>query len=178
MLNMKNLTSAHSRIKHGRCRTASSSYLHSSSSSGPWSSTSTAATHTTSTTHTTVELVTLQTRIFRTPEEDVVAHLLRMNDWMCTHQFQEGVKVQRCCVTLVGEARLWYKSLRPINVDWQGLQNQFREQYSKIGNTREQFQWVYRNLRFICDAHQPGSYGETQILELFKNTLPTRLYWV
>ena len=27
------------------------------------------------------------------PEEDAEAHLLRMNDWMKTHQFQEGVKV-------------------------------------------------------------------------------------
>ena len=50
---------------------------------------------------------------------------------MDTHQFQEGVKVQRFCLTLVGKAKLWYESLRPINVDWQGLQNQFRQQYSK-----------------------------------------------
>ena len=42
-----------------------------------------------------------------------------MNDWMDTHQFQEGVKIQRSCLTLVGEARL---SLRTINIDWQGLQ--------------------------------------------------------
>ena len=37
-------------------------------------------------------------------EEDAEAHLFRMNDWMDTHQFQEGVKVQRFCLTLVGEA--------------------------------------------------------------------------
>ena len=72
------------------------------------------------------------------PEEDAEAHVLKINDLMDTHQFQEGVKVQRFCLTLVGEARLWYKSLRPINVDCQGLQNQFRQQFSKIGNTREQ----------------------------------------
>ena len=47
-----------------------------------------------------------------------------MNDWMDTHQFQEGV-------TLGGEERLWYESIRPIIVGWQGLQNQFRQQYSK-----------------------------------------------
>ena len=29
-------------------------------------------------------------------------------------------------------------SLTFINIDWQGLRNQFRQQYSKIGNTREQ----------------------------------------
>ena len=28
------------------------------------------------------------------PQEDAEAHLLRTNDWMNTHQFQEGVKVQ------------------------------------------------------------------------------------
>ena len=44
------------------------------------------------------------------PEEDAEAHLIRMSDWMDTHQFQEGVKVQRFCLTLVGEARLWYES--------------------------------------------------------------------
>ena len=57
---------------------------------------------------------------------------------MNTHQFQEGLQVQRFCLTLVGEARLWYESLRPINIDWQGLQNQFTQQYSKVGNTRQQ----------------------------------------
>ena len=57
------------------------------------------------------------------PEEDAEAHLLRTNEWMGTHEFPEGVKVQHFCLTLVGEARLWYESLRPINVDWLGLQN-------------------------------------------------------
>ena len=57
---------------------------------------------------------------------------------MTTHHFVEGVKVQRFYLTLLGEARLWYQSLEPINVDWQGLQNLFRQQYSKIGSTREQ----------------------------------------
>ena len=28
------------------------------------------------------------------PDEDAEVHLLRMNDWMDTHAFQEGVKVQ------------------------------------------------------------------------------------
>ena len=57
------------------------------------------------------------------PEEDAEVHLLRMNNWVDKHQFQEGVKVQRFCLTLVGKARLWYESIRPINEDWQGLQN-------------------------------------------------------
>ena len=36
---------------------------------------------------------------------------------------KEGIKVNRFCLTLLGEARLWYESLQPINIDWQGLQN-------------------------------------------------------
>ena len=51
------------------------------------------------------------------PDKDAEAYSLRMNDWMDTHNFQDQVKVQRFCLTLVGEARLWYESLRPINID-------------------------------------------------------------
>ena len=59
-------------------------------------------------------------------KEDVQAHLLRMNDWINTHDCPDGVKVQRFCLTLMGEARLWYASLEPIVITWQELQNQFR----------------------------------------------------
>ena len=57
------------------------------------------------------------------PDEGAEAHLLRTNEWMDMHKFPDQVKIQRFCLTLVGEARLWYESLRPINVDWVGLQN-------------------------------------------------------
>ena len=70
-------------------------------------------------------------------EEDAEAHLLQTNDWMNAHHFLEGIKVQRFCLTLVGEVTLWYKSLTTINIDCQSLQNLFRQQYSKIDNTRE-----------------------------------------
>ena len=73
------------------------------------------------------------------PDEDAEGHLLRMNDWMDTHEFPDQVKVQRFCLTLVGEARLFNESLRLININLDGLQNMFRQQYSKLGNTREQF---------------------------------------
>ena len=59
------------------------------------------------------------------PDKDAEALLLRTSDWMDTHAFPEGVNVQHFCLTLVGEVRLWYGSLRPINVDWNRLQNQF-----------------------------------------------------
>ena len=59
------------------------------------------------------------------PDEDVEAHLLGMNDWIDTHEFPDQVKEQRFCLTLIGEASLWYESLRPIIADWNGLQNMF-----------------------------------------------------
>ena len=71
-----------------------------------------------------------------------------MNDWMNAHHFVDGIRVQRFCLTLLGEARLWYQSLEPVNVDWQGLQNLFRQQYSKIGNTREQLFHAWRSFNF------------------------------
>ena len=40
------------------------------------------------------------------PEEDAGAHLLRTNDWMETHRFQEDDKAQRFCLTLTGKTRL------------------------------------------------------------------------
>ena len=110
---------------------------------------------------------------------------------MGTHDFQDQVKVQRFCLTLVGEARLWYTSLRPLNTDWEGLQCMFRQQYSKIGNTREQLFHAWRSFHFdenteTIDAYvncirQVATllgYQELQVLEVFKNTLLTKLYWV
>ena len=38
--------------------------------------------------------------------EDAEAHLLQTNNWMNAHHFLEGIKVNRFCLTLVGEARL------------------------------------------------------------------------
>ena len=125
------------------------------------------------------------------PEEDAIAHLLRTNDWMETHNFPEETKVQRFCLTLTGEARLWYETLRSIEVDWIGLQECFRQQYSKFGNTREQLFHVWQSFQYdentdtidtyICKIKQVAAllnYGEPQILELFKNTLPSKLYWI
>ena len=68
------------------------------------------------------------------------------------------------------------------------LQNSFRQQYSKIGNTREQLfhAWrsfhLYENMEttetYVHCIRQVATllgYQEPQILEVFKNTLPTRL---
>ena len=125
------------------------------------------------------------------PDADAEVHLLHSNDWMNVHHFVEGVKVQRFCLILLGEARLWYHSLEPINVDWHELQNLFRQQYSKVGNTWEQLFHAWRSFNFdentetidmyITWIRQVAillGYGEPQILEVFKNTLPMKLYWI
>ena len=107
------------------------------------------------------------------------------------HDFQDNVKVQRFCLTLVGEARLWYELLRLINADWEELQHMFRQQYSKIGNTREQLFHAWRSFHFdentetidtyihcIRQVANLLGYQDPQVLEVFKNTLPSKLYWV
>ena len=89
------------------------------------------------------------------PEEDVEAHLLQTNDWMTTHDFPEAVKVQRFCLTLVGEARNWYATLEPLVMTWPELQNLFRWQYSKIGNTREQLFHAWRSFHYDKKCGNP-----------------------
>ena len=67
----------------------------------------------------------------------------------------------------------------------------FSQQYSNIGNTREQLFHAWRSFHFdenteTIDAYvnhitQVATllrYQELQIPDVFKNTLPTKLYWV
>ena len=112
---------------------------------------------------------------------------------MTTHDFPDDQKVRRFCLTLSGEARLWYETLniQQQQLNWKGLQNRFGQQYSKFGNTREQYFHAWRSFQFdgatdtiheyIQKVKQVATlldYGEPQILELFKNTLPSRLYYM
>ena len=124
------------------------------------------------------------------PEEEAEAHLLCSNDWMNAHYFNDDVKVQRFCLTLLVEARLWFHSLEPLeDTTWPQLQNLFRQRYSKLGNTHEQLFHVWRSFTFDKNTETKDSYviwirqvvtllgyREPQILEVFKNTLPTKLY--
>ena len=127
------------------------------------------------------------------PKEDAEAHLLRTMDWIATHDFPEGQKVRRFCLTLMGEARLWYvtPNIQQQQLNWEGLPDRFRQQYSKFGNTREQYFHACRSFQFdeatntidgyIQKVKQVAAlldYGDPQILELFKNTLPSRLYYM
>ena len=111
---------------------------------------------------------------------------------MNVHHFIDDMKVQRFCLTLLGEARLWFQSLEPLeNTTWPQLQNLFRQRYSKLGNTCEQLLHAWRSFNFDENTETIDSYvmqirqvvtllgyGEPQVLEVFKNTLPTKLYWI
>ena len=123
------------------------------------------------------------------PEEDAESHLLSTRDWMEAHNFPNEIKVRHFCLTLTGKARLWYESLAPLDNDWPALQNKFRWQYSKIGNTPKQQFLAWRTLKFdentdtkdcyvlrMSQVAAVLNYGEMQILENFKNTLLYQLY--
>ena len=118
------------------------------------------------------------------PEEDAESHLLNTRDWMEVHNFSEGEKVRHFCMTLIGEARLWYELLALLENDWPNLQNNFRWQYSKIGNTPKQLFCAWRTFKFDENTDSIDSYvlrmsqvaamlnyGEMQILGNFKNSL-------
>ena len=111
---------------------------------------------------------------------------------MNAHHFVNGVRVQRFCLTLLGEARLWFQSVESLdNVTWPELQNLFRQRYSKFGNTYEHLFHAWRSFSldestetidsYVTRIRQVATllgYEEPQILEVFKNTLPTKLYWI
>ena len=110
---------------------------------------------------------------------------------MATHNFPDDAKVRIFCLTLMGEARLWYETLGAAKLDWAALQEHFRQQYSKFGSTREQYFHVWRSFHFdenidaidsyinrVTQVVALLNYGEPQILELFKNTLPSWLYYM
>ena len=74
---------------------------------------------------------------------------------------------------------------------WPQLQNLFRQRYSELGNTCEQLFHAWRSFTFDENTETIDSYVmqirqvatllgylEPQILEVFKNTLPMKLYWI
>ena len=71
------------------------------------------------------------------------------------------------------------------------MQECLSQQYSKFGNTREQYFYIWRTFQFdeatdtidgyIYKVKQVAAlldYGDLHILELFKNTLPSKLYYL
>ena len=83
------------------------------------------------------------------------------------------------------------ETLRPTQLDWAALQEHFRQQYSKFGSTREQYFYVWRSFHYdentgTIDSYESKvmqvmalvNYREPQSLELFINTLTSRLYYM
>ena len=64
--------------------------------------------------------------------------------------------VQRFCLTLLGEARLWYHSLEPLgDITWAQLQNLFRQRYSKLGNTQQTIYFMHGDHSHFTKIQKP-----------------------
>ena len=70
------------------------------------------------------------------------------------------------CLTLTGEARLWYITIRHVNLDWPAMQEHFRQQYSKFGNTREQYFHIWRSFQFDEATDTIDGYKVKQVAAL------------
>ena len=105
-----------------------------------------------------------------------------MIDWMDTHNFAVGQRLQRSPLMLT---RLWYQSMHPFHGSWEELQERIRMQFSKIGNTQEQLFHSWRTFHFdenaeTIDAYVQRvrqvaamlNYGKPQLLEVFKSPCP------
>ena len=66
-----------------------------------------------------------------------------MTGWR--HNFPDDQKVRRFCLTLMGEARLWYETLGTAQLYWETLRDHFWQQYFKFGSTREQYFHAWRS---------------------------------
>ena len=75
---------------------------------------------------------------------------------------------------------MWYQSVHPFQGNWEELQEGFRTQFSKLGNTREQLFHAWRMFHFDENAEKIDAYvqklrqvasklncSESQILEVF-----------
>ena len=129
--------------------------------------------------------------IFSTKDdEDAESHLLYSDDWMNSHGIVEGVKCVRFHLTLGCDSHLWYESITPVANDWNNLQRLFWRWFSKLGLTQELFQ-RWRSFQFdeatdtipsyvlrLKQFAQMSGYNEGQALDLFKNILSTRYYYL
>ena len=78
---------------------------------------------------------------------------------MEAHHFNEDIRVQRFCLTLLGETRLWYQSLERLgDTTWAQLQNLFRQRYPKLGNTHEHLFHAWRSFTFDENTETIDSY--------------------
>ena len=57
-------------------------------------------------------------------------------------------------------AGLWFESLQANNLDWPELQILFRQQYSKLGNTRKQLFHAWRSFHFDENTNTIDAYAK------------------
>ena len=94
-------------------------------------------------------------------------------------------------LTLAGFANLKYASMTSVGMDWSKLQKCFQRQFPKWDQTQEELFQRWRPFDFdeatdtidyyvlrLKQCGQMLKYNEAQVLELFKNTFPTRYCYV
>ena len=83
-------------------------------------------------------------------------HSFGTNGCKDTHAFPETNRVSRFCLTLVGEVRLWCESFRPSSL--QQFRSSFRQQYTRIRNTRDQLFHAWRSFHFDENSETRDTY--------------------
>ena len=92
----------------------------------------------------------------------------------------------------IGRSKIMEPIFRTFGRDYIGtIAKLFRQRYAKLGNTCEQLFHTWRSFTFDENTETIDSYvirmkqvanllgyGEPEILEVFKNTPPTKLYWI
>ena len=118
--------------------------------------------------------------------EGTESHLLYRNDWMNSQGTVQEAKCGRFHLTPGGDAHLWYESITPVGNDW----NKFTDNSLNWENTRRTVSkvefitvwWNNWHNWLLCSkvetCAQMLGYNEGQVLEHFKNTLPTKNYYL
>ena len=96
------------------------------------------------------------------PDEDVEAHLCRTDDWMDYTCFPRRCQGQVFLSNISRRGKVMVQIIKACKCRLEQVTNQFWQQYSKIGITREQLFHAWRSfhfdentemLRFLCYMH-------------------------
>ena len=71
-------------------------------------------------------------------DEDAERHLSQSNDRMNLQWIAEQAKCDRFCLTLSGDAYIWYESITPVGNDQTNLQGLFAYKLPEVGQTQEE----------------------------------------
>ena len=92
------------------------------------------------------------------PDEDVETHLLRMNDWMDTHQFQEGVKVQHFLSNISRGNTIMVQIITTYKCRLDHVTKSIQPTIFKDGNTREQLFHAWGSFHFNANTETLDSH--------------------